>query len=52
MCRLLPCIPFLGVFFIKNCKKKCVCVVVLKIVLLLVKSVFIIVWEGISELLH
>ena len=50
MCWLYPCIPiFRGGFLIKKCKKKIVCVVGLKIALLLVKSVFINLGEGISE---
>ena len=51
MCRLFPCIPiFRGFFSIKKYKKKCVCVVVVKIALLLVKSVFIDVKKGMREL--
>ena len=50
MCWLFPCITILrGVFLIKKCKK-CVCVIALKIALLLMKSVFINVGGGISEL--
>ena len=49
MCRLFPCIPiFRGFFLIKKCKK-CVCVLVLKITLLLVKNVCFGVKKGISE---
>ena len=47
MCRLFPCIPIFRRFFLL---KKCVCVMGLKIVLLLVKDVFINVREGISKL--
>ena len=50
MCRLFPCIPIFRGFYIKKTfKKKCVCVVGLKIALLLVKNVFINLREGISE---
>ena len=39
MCRLFPCIPIFRGFYIKKTfKKKCVCVVGLKIALLLVKN--------------
>ena len=39
MCRLYPCIPiFRGVFLLKSVKK-CLCVLVSKITLLLVKNV-------------
>ena len=51
MCRLLLCIPiFRKLFFIKKYKKKCVCVVGLKIALLFVKNVLFDVKNGISEL--
>ena len=49
MCRLFPCIPiFRGFFLIKKCKK-CVCVLVLKITLLLVKNVCSGVKKGMSD---
>ena len=51
MFRLFPCIPILWVFFIKKCKKKCVCVVGLKIASLLVKNVYFGVKKGIGEIL-
>ena len=48
-----PCIPiFRGVFLIKKCFKKCVCVVGLKIALILVKNLFFGVKKGISEFWH
>ena len=51
MCRLFPCIPIFRGFYIKKTfKKKCVCVVGLKIALLLVKNVFINMKNGMSEL--
>ena len=50
MYGLFPCIPILGSFFQLKSVKKCVCVVGLEIALLLVKSVFINVKKGISEL--
>ena len=50
MCKLFPCIPIFRSFFIKKCKKKCACLLVLKIALLLVKNVFFDVKKGISEL--
>ena len=55
MCGLFPCIPILGNrgggggVRLKSVKK-CVCVIVLKIALLPVKSVFINVKKGMSEL--
>ena len=52
MCRLFPCIPiFRGGFLLKSVKK-CVCVLVLKIALLLVKNLFFGVKKGISELVR
>ena len=42
--------PFLGAFFIKKCKKKCVYVIMLKIALVLVKNMFFGLKKGISEL--
>ena len=52
MCKLFPYIPiFRGVFLLKSVKK-CLCVMGLKIALLLVKSVFINLGEGMSELWH
>ena len=51
MCRLFPCIPIFRGFYIKKTfKKKCVCVVGLKIALLLVKNVFINMKNDMSEL--
>ena len=51
MCRLFPCIPiFRGFCLIKNYKKKCVCVIMLKMALLLVKNVCFDVKKGISDL--
>ena len=48
---LFPCIPiFRGFFLIKKCKKKCVCVLVIKVTLLLVKNLFFVVKKGMSEL--
>ena len=50
MCGLFPCITFLrGFFSIKKCKKH-VCVILLKIALLLVKSEFVNVKKGVSKL--
>ena len=49
MCRLFPCIPIFRGFFELKSVKKCVCVLVLKIALLLVRSVFFGVKKGISE---
>ena len=53
MCRLFPCIPiFRGVFLLKSVKK-CVCVLVLKITLLLVENVKCFgVKKGMSEFWH
>ena len=49
MCRFFPCIPiFRGGGLLKNVKK-CVCVLVLKITLLLVENVCFGVKKGISE---
>ena len=51
MCRLFPYIPIFGrVFSIKKCKKKCVFVINLKNAMLPMKTVFIHVKKGISEL--
>ena len=48
---LFPCIPiFRGLFLIKKCKKNCVCVLVIKVTLLLVKNLFFVVKKGMSEL--
>ena len=50
MCRLFPCIPiFDGVFLLKSLKK-CVYVIMLKIVLLLVKIYLLVGKKGISKL--
>ena len=40
MCRLFPCIPIFRGFFELKSVKKCVCVLVLKIALLLAKYFF------------
>ena len=48
MYRLFPCIPIFRVFLLKGAKK-CVCVLVLKIALLLVKKVCFVVLKGMSE---
>ena len=50
MCWLFPCIPISGGFFWLKSVKKCVCVLVSKIALLLVKNVWFGVKKGISEL--
>ena len=48
---LFPCIPiFRGFFLIKKCKKKCVCVLVIKVILLLVKNLFFVLKKCMSEL--
>ena len=50
MCRLFPCIPILGVFYLLKSLKKCACGLVSKIALLLVKNICFDVKNGISEL--
>ena len=50
MCGLFPCIPILGAFVQLKSAKKCVCVIVLKIALLPVKSAFINVKKGMCKL--
>ena len=50
MCRLFPCIPIFRGFFLLKSLKKCVCGLVLKIALLLVKNICFDVKNGISEL--
>ena len=52
MCSLFPCIRIFWFFFSIKSVKKCICVVGFKIALLPVKSLFINVRKGISELLR
>ena len=49
MCGLFPCIPLFRRFILLKSVKKCACVIMLKIALLLVKNVFFGLNEGINE---
>ena len=51
MYRLFPCVPiFRGFFFLLKVQKECVYVIMLKIALVLVKSMFFSLKKGISRL--
>ena len=49
MCGLFLCIPIFRDFFLLKSVKKCTCVIMLKIALLLVKNMFFGLNEGISK---